>query len=134
MVYICYSIAQAYYPPFRRCRAAIARVVQYSIAHLKRKIKPLPVFKLFDYPKALFIMPESSGYQRIEHFLPRMAERSVPKVMPHGYCFCQVLVQPKSARYRARYLAYLQRVRQPRAVMVANRRKEHLCFMLQPAK
>src|SRR4029077_18445569 len=46
--------------------------------------------------------------------------------------FCQLLVQVQNLRDGARDLRHLQRVRQPGAIVVPGRRKEHLRLVLEP--
>jgi hypothetical protein len=67
----------------------------------------------------------------IESALARMAERRVAEVVRQRQRFGEVFVQPQLARQRTGDLRHLYRVRQPRAVMVAGRRKEHLRLVLQ---
>ncbi len=46
----------------------------------------------------------------------------------------EILVEPQRPRHRARDPGHLQRVRQPRPVVVAHRRHEHLRLVLQAAE
>ena len=63
-----------------------------------------------------------------------MAEGRVPDVVAHGHRLDEVLVQPERARHRAADLRDLEGVREARAVVVADRREEHLCLVLEPAE
>src|SRR5687768_17336352 len=63
-----------------------------------------------------------------------MAERRVPKVVTQRDGFGELLVQLQHLRDRSRYLRDLERVRQPRAVVIARRREEHLRLVLEPTK
>ena len=55
-----------------------------------------------------------------------------PEVVPEPDRLRQVLVEPQRARDGARDLRRLERVREPRAVVVALRRHEHLGLVLEP--
>ena len=66
--------------------------------------------------------------------LADVPERRMPQIVPQRNCFRQVLVQLETTRQCPGNLRHFQRVRQPRAVVVAFRREEHLRFVFQAAK
>jgi len=63
-----------------------------------------------------------------------MTERRVAKIMAQSDGFGQILVEPQGFGNRACDLGDLQRMGQPRAVMVTERREKNLCLMLEPAE
>ena len=63
-----------------------------------------------------------------------MAERRVAEVVPHADRLGQVLVQPQRAGHRAGDAARLERVGEPRAVVVALGGDVHLRLVLEAAE
>src|SRR5258706_5744445 len=63
-----------------------------------------------------------------------MAERCVAQVVTERDGFGQLLVQPQHFGDRARNLRDLERMREPRPVVIAGRREKHLRLVLQPPK
>ena len=66
------------------------------------------------------------------HALAGVAERRMPEVVPERDGLGQLLVQPQHLGDAARDLRDLERVREPRAVVIARRREEHLRLVLEP--
>jgi hypothetical protein len=60
-----------------------------------------------------------------------MPERRVPKIMTHRNGFRQILIEAQTPRYRPGNLRYLQRMRQPRPIMVTLGRQKHLRLVLK---
>ena len=103
-----------------------------AVAHFPRQVQPLAiVFEHVDDAQALVIVVESAGDELVEHALARMAERGVAEVVAERDRFGELFVQLKHLRDRSRDLRNLERVRQPRAVVIACRREEHLRLVLQ---
>ena len=75
--------------------------------------------------------PPALAHARVEHLLADVAEGRVPEVVPEPDRLGEVLVEPQRARDGARDPARLERVREPRAVVVALGRDEHLRLVLQ---
>ena len=99
------------------------------------RFKPLAiVLEHVDDAQALLIVIEAAGNQLVEHALARMAERRVAEIVPERNRFGKLLVQLQHLRDGSRDLRDLERVRQPRAVVIAGRREEHLRLVLEPAK
>ena len=73
-------------------------------------------------------------HQLAERVLAGVAERRVPQVVRERHGLGQVLVQVQEAGDRAGDLRHLDRVRQPRAVMVSLVVDEHLRLVLQAAE
>ena len=106
-----------------------------AVPHFPRKVQPLTiVFEHVDDTKALLIVIEPAGDQIVEDALAGMTERRVPEIVPERDRLGQLLVQLQHLRDRSRYLRDLERVGQPRAVVVAGGREEHLRLVLEPAK
>src|SRR5215203_5844408 len=76
--------------------------------------------------------PPALAQARVEDLLARVTEGRVAEVVPQPDRLGQVLVEPQRPRHSARDPARLERVREPRAVVVALRRDEDLRLVLQP--
>ena len=76
---------------------------------------------------------EALGQALVERLLADVAERRVPEVVAEPDRLGQVLVQPQRTSDGARHLGDLERVRQPSAVVVADRQHEHLRLVLAAA-
>ena len=68
------------------------------------------------------------------HALAGVAERRVAEIVAERDRLGQLLVQAQDLGDGAGDLRHLERVRQPRAVVIAGRREEHLRLVLQPAE
>src|SRR5215208_1534177 len=75
--------------------------------------------------------PPALAQAGVEDALARVAERRMPEVVPEPDRLGQVLVEAERARHAARDAARLERVCQPRAVMVALGRDEDLRLVLE---
>src|SRR5437867_1456311 len=75
---------------------------------------------------------EAYRERRVERFLARVAERRVAHVVPETDRFDEVFVQAQSPRDDTRDPRRLERVRHPRAVVVAGGVDEDLRLALQP--
>ena len=92
------------------------------------------VLEHVDDAQALLVVVEAAGHERVEHALAGVAERRVAEVVAERDRLGQLLVQAQHLGDGARDLRDLERVRQPRAVVVAGRREKHLRLVLQPAE
>jgi hypothetical protein len=63
-----------------------------------------------------------------------VAERGMAQVVAERDGLCEVLVETQSTGDGASYLRYFQGMSQPRDKVVALRRDEDLCLVLQPAE
>ncbi|MPN05154.1 hypothetical protein SDC9_152404 [bioreactor metagenome] len=110
-------------------------MVENTVPHLEGQVETRAVvFEFFHDTEALHVVLKSAGKQLVEHVLAGVSKRRVPEIVPQRDCLRQVFVEPQRAGDRPRNLADLQRMRQPRAVMVALRREEHLRFVLEPSE
>ena len=120
--------------PDRRAGLSL-RVLGDAVAHFPGEVQPSAVvLEQIDDAKALFVVVEAAGHERVDHAFAGMAERRVAEVVTERDRFGQLFVQPQDFGDRARDLRHLERVRQPRAVVIAGRREEHLRLVLQPAE
>ena len=111
------------------------RVARDAVAHFPRQVQPRAVvLEDVDDAKALLVVIEPAGHELVEDALAGVAERRVPEVVAERDRLGQLLVQPQHLGDAARDLRDLERVRQPRAVVIAGRREEHLRLVLQPAE
>ena len=90
------------------------------------------VLEHVDDAKALNVVIEAAGHQLVDDLLAGVPERSVPEVVAERDGFGQLFVKLQNLRDGARDLRHLQRVRQPGAIVVPGRRKEHLRLVLEP--
>ena len=127
-------------PPLERLRRRrAARVARDPVAHLLGQVQPRAVaLEMLDDPQRVLVVAKVASEARfqaaVEHLLADVPERRVPEVVAEADRLDQILVQPQRPRHRARDRRHLQRVRQPRAVVVAARRHEHLRLVRQAAK
>ena len=112
---------------------APARMPQDPVPHRRGQVQPL---QHVDHPQRVLVVaepaPEALARAAVQHVLPDVAERRVPEVVPEPDRLREVLVQPQRPRHRARDLGRLQRVGEPRPVVVALGRHEHLRLVLEP--
>ena len=76
-------------------------------------------------------MTEAAGDQRIQHLLAGVAERRMSEVVAQRDGLRQLFVQPQDLGNGPRNLRDLERVGQPRPVVIAGRREEDLRLVLQ---
>ena len=99
------------------------------------RFKPWPiVLEHVDDAQALLVVIEPAGHELVDHALAGVAERRVAEIVAERDRFGELFVQPQDLGDRPRDLRHLERVRQPRAVVVAGRREEDLGLVLEPAK
>ena len=126
---------------FRDLRPVVAgRVLDDPLSNLPREIQAgkIRIALLQDVhdAHALRVVLEAAVllHQPVQDLLAGVTERSVAEVVGERDRLGQVLVEPESARDRARDLGRLHRVRQAGAVVVAFVVHEDLGLVLQPAK
>ena len=106
-----------------------------AVAHFPRQVQPAPVvLEHVDDAQALLVVVEPARHQVAQHALAGVAERRVAQVVPERDRFGQLLVQVQHLGDGPRDLRHLERVRQPRAVVIAGRREEDLRLVLQAAE
>src|SRR6478752_2521998 len=104
-----------------------------AVAHFPRQIQTASViFKDVDDAQALLVVIESARHEAVDDTLAGMAERGVAKIVTESNGLGQFLVQAQHFRNRAGNLRNLERVCEPRTVMIAGRREEYLRLVLQP--
>ncbi len=92
------------------------------------------VLEHVDDAQALLVVIEPARHQAAQHPLAGVPERRVAQVVTERDRFGQLFVQPQHLRDRARDLRDFERVRQPRAIVIAGRREEHLRLVLEPTE
>src|SRR6266545_1831934 len=128
------ALGRLRFTPGRRLEPALGRsaVFEDAVARLLREPETLPVvFELLGDPYALLVVSESLREEAREDLLPDVTERRVPDVVPERHRLDEVLVEPQRAGDRAADLIHLEDVRQARAVVIADGRKEDLCLVLR---
>ena len=121
-------------PLERRRLAGAAGVPQDPVAHRRRSGSAAPARRR---PAASARCGGSRGRsaraaQRSSTSSPMWPNGGWPRSWPSPIASVEVLVEPQRARDRARDLRRLQRVGEPRPVVVALRRHEHLRLVLEP--
>ena len=92
---------------------------------------PAVLFDAVHHAQRLLVMPEAGAVNFVECPLPGVAERRVAEIVAESDSLAQILVEPQRPPDGARKARYLQRVREPGAVMVALRLEKDLCFVLE---
>src|SRR5438552_213234 len=106
-----------------------------AVANFRRQVQTGAVLlDLLEDAHALLVVAEAVGQELPEQLLADVPERRVPDVVAHGHRLDEILVETQAASHRPANLRDLERVRQARAVVVADRRKEDLGLVLQPAE
>ena len=97
----------------------LARVVDDAVLDLEGQIEPHALaLKILNDAQALLVVREVADDLRHRR-LARVTERRMPDVVPECDRLCQILVEEKSSRDRARDLRHLQAVRHARAIVIA---------------
>ena len=87
-----------------------------------------------DDSQAVLVVIEPSRHEPAQDPLAGVAERSVAEIVAQRDRLREVLVQAEDLRHGSGDLGHLQGVGEPRPVVVAGRREEHLGLVLEPAK
>ena len=128
-----YSVAPRDDVPFERGCVAFGRVIDYTVADFEREVHSLAVvLENVNHSQRLLVVREMREF--VQRPLARVSVRRMPEVVPERYRFGKILVEPKRARNRTRYLAYFERMREPRPIVIAFGREKHLRFMFKSAK
>jgi hypothetical protein len=114
-------------------------VTDDSVANRHRQIQALSVaLERVNHAQRVLVVqerrPEAVAQTSIERVFADVAERRMAEIVAEPDRLNQVLVQRQRAGDCARDLCYLERVRQPGAVVVARRRHEHLSLVRQAAE
>ena len=104
----------------------------YPVADLFGEVEARTIFlDLLDDAHALLVVPEAVGQELAEELLADVTERCVPDVVAHRHRLDEVFIQTEAARHRAADLRDLERMRETRAVVVADRGQEDLRLVLE---
>ena len=103
------------------------RMPRDAVAHFPRQVQPLTIIlEHVDYTEALLVMVEAAGDEVVEHTLAGVAEWGVTEVMAKCDRLGELFIQPQHLGNAAGDLRHLERVRQPRAIVIPGRREEDL--------
>ena len=122
--------------PLKRFRkTAVAAVPQNSHSYLIGQVQPLPVFlqKIHNTQRLLVMTKRFSRHLR-QRNLSRMTKGRMAEIVAKRNGLRQILVQSQCSCDRTRNSRHLQRMRHPRAVVVALRLQKHLRFVHQAAE
>ena len=108
-------------------------VAQDAVTDRPGEVQPLePV----DHAQRVLVVakgpPPAPAHRLVQHLLAHVAEGRVPEVVPERDRLGQVLVERQSPGHVAGDPRGLERMREPRAVVITLRRDEHLGLVLQP--
>ena len=139
LMYATRSITRTIRPSSVLRQRRAAGVARDPVAHLLGQVQPRAVaLEVLDDPQRVLVVaevaPEALFQAAVQHLLADVPERRMAEVVAEADRLHQILVQAQRARHRARDRRHLERVRQPRAVVVAARRHEHLRLVRQPAE
>ncbi len=105
----------------RRARLPF-RMLRDAVAHFPREVQAAAVvLQQIDDAQALLVVVEAARHQRVDHPLAGVSERRVAEIVAERDRLGQLLVQVQHLRDGARDLRDLERVRQPRPVVIAGR-------------
>ena len=124
---------------FQRLRLDRAGVLEDPVAHLPRQVEPAPVaLEALDDAQRVLVVPEAGAAtltdDLVERLFARVAERRVPEIVAEPDRLDEILVQAQRPRDAARDPGRLERVREPRAEVVALRVDEDLRLVAKPAE
>ena len=112
--------------------AATLGMMKNPVANLPGEVQSgAIVFEVLDDTQTLANMMETVIEEFIQHPLPRVAERSVTKIVPERYRFGKILVELQRSCNCPGDLGNLQGMGQASTVMVSFRREEDLGLVLQ---
>ena len=124
-----------------RSRRIVKRLVLLqSLPHFEGQIQPgkirIGIFEQLHHAQALLVVLEPAvlAHAFRQHLLAGMPERRMPQVVRQRDRFGQILVERKRARDRAADRGDFDRMRQPRAQMIAGPIEENLRLVFEPAK
>ena len=114
-------------------------VADDAVADRLGEVEPAPVAleRVDDAQRVLVVAKagaEALAQAAVQGVLADVAERRVAEVVAEPDGLAQVLVERQRAGHGPRDLGHLERVGQPRAVVVAGGRHEHLGLVLEAAK
>ena len=126
-------------PALERLRLVRPRALEDPVAHLPGEVHSAPIaLEHVDDPQRVLVVAEAEteplAQQAVECLLPRVAEGRVAEVVPEPDRLDEILVQPQRPAHPARDPGRLERVREPRANVVADGRDEDLRLVLEPAE
>src|SRR4029453_6106588 len=109
------------------------RMARDPVADFPREVEALPSVLEHGYdPKALLVVAEPARDQGVDDALAGVAEWRVAEVVAERDRLGQLFVEPQHLGDASRDLRHLERVRETRPVVIAGRREEDLCLVLQP--
>ena len=134
-----HPVHQPHDPALERGGQLRAGVAQDPVAHRLGEVQAAAVaLEHLDDAQGVLVVAEAAPEARleraVERLLPRVPERRVPEVVAEADRLGEVLVQPQRPCDGARDAAGLDRVSEPRAVVVALGGDEDLRLVLQPAE
>src|SRR5581483_11416678 len=128
---------EAHDPSLERLRLDRAGVLEDPVAHLPRQVEAAPVaLEMLDDAEGVLVVAEARAaafaQELVERLLPCVPERRMAEVVAEPDRLREVLVQPQPARDAARDPGRLERVREPRAEVVALGIDEDLRLVAEP--
>ena len=108
------------------------RVLRDAVPNLPGEVQSSAVvLQHVHNPKALLVVVEAARNQPVDDPLPRVAKRRVPQIVAERDRLGELLVQAQHLGNRPSDLRDLERVSQPRSIVIAGRRKKDLRLVFQ---
>ena len=131
------AVDQADDPALERVGLVRPRVVEDPVANFVGEVESAAIaLQHVDHPQRMLVVAETAAeallQELVQRLLARVSERRVPEVVAEPDRLDEVLVEPKRPRDPARDPGRLERVREPRAVVIAGRVDEHLRLVHEP--
>src|SRR5262245_13756525 len=105
------------------------------VTDLPREVEPFAiVLEDVDNAQALLVVIETARHQSVDDALAGVAERRVPQVVAECNGFRQFFMKAENLRDGSGNLRYLERMCEARPIVVAGRREEHLCLVLEASE
>ena len=130
------AIDQAHDLTLESCGQPLPRVIADTVSHLVGEVETAPIaLEHLHHTHALLVVQKPAAVlvaqDVVEGVLPRMTERRMAEVVPHGDGLDQILIQPHRPCDRPTDRGHLKRVGEARAVVVTLRRDKDLGLVLE---
>src|SRR4030042_5024030 len=110
-------------------------MLQNTVPDFMGQIQSFTIFfEKINNPETLFIVVKPAGMYFPQNVLSCMTEWRMAEVVSKSNSFCQILIQSQCLCYCPCDLRYLKHMSEACPLVVAFRREENLCFMLEPSE
>src|SRR4051812_27612443 len=106
-----------------------------AIPNLPRQVQPLAVvLEHVDDAEALFVVVEAAGHELVDDAFAGVAERRMSKIVTERDRFRELFVEAEDFGDRPRDLRHLERVCQPRSIVIAGWSEKDLGLVAEAAE